>query len=308
MVTAYTLPPEKRAKRSIYARERNRLYFVAVRLWPRWCWAVCCTLRSRPRYRDWAERVTRVRFLQAYLFVPLLLLSLDLADLPLSMRYHRLPCSYEQSSSRGGRGSGIGRRGVVSFGVSGLLVWRLYEIIRRSPRRWWFYGWMAAVPLSSSWSWSSRWCSSRCSTSSSRWRARHAGAGRRDRAGDGTRRPRIPRDRMFEMMASEKLRSINAYVAGVARRSAWWCGTRRSRMSTPQTLFVFGHEMGHYVLDHMWVGMGGLADLYAVPPVRRARGARRLGDRDAGRFRVAAGAATGVRDFQLLRRAGGRIR
>src|ERR1039457_6557907 len=27
-------------------------------------------------------------------------------------------------------------------------------------------------------------------------------------------------------------------------------------MNTGQTLFVFGHEMGHYVLGHVWIGIG----------------------------------------------------
>src|SRR5208283_745375 len=33
--------------------------------------------------------------------------------------------------------------------------------------------------------------------------------------------------------------------------NAWWCDTTMQSMTTPQTLFVFGHEMGHYVLGHI---------------------------------------------------------
>jgi len=62
----------------------------------------------------------------------------------------------------------------------------------------------------------------------------------------------IPRDRMFEMKASEKLNSLNAYVSGFggSKRVVVW-DTTLQKLTTPETLFVFGHEMGHYVLNHI---------------------------------------------------------
>jgi STE24 endopeptidase len=66
----------------------------------------------------------------------------------------------------------------------------------------------------------------------------------------------IPRDRMFEMNASEKQTSINAYVTGIgaSKRVVVW-DTTIQKLTTPQILFVFGHEMGHYVLGHIWSGI-----------------------------------------------------
>jgi Zn-dependent protease with chaperone function len=62
----------------------------------------------------------------------------------------------------------------------------------------------------------------------------------------------IARDRMFLMDASRKLNALNAYVTGfgASKRVVVW-DTTLARMTTPQTLFVFGHEMGHYVLAHI---------------------------------------------------------
>ena len=62
----------------------------------------------------------------------------------------------------------------------------------------------------------------------------------------------IPPDRMFEMKASEKLNSLNAYVSGFggSKRVVVW-DTTLQHLTTPETLFVFGHEMGHYVLGHI---------------------------------------------------------
>ena len=62
----------------------------------------------------------------------------------------------------------------------------------------------------------------------------------------------IPPDRMFEMKASEKLNSLNAYVSGFggSKRVVVW-DTTLQKLTTPEILFVFGHEMGHYVLGHI---------------------------------------------------------
>jgi STE24 endopeptidase len=66
----------------------------------------------------------------------------------------------------------------------------------------------------------------------------------------------IPVGRMYVMNASEKMNSLNAYVTGIgaSKRVVVWDTTIR-KMTTPQILFVFGHEMGHYVLGHMWMLM-----------------------------------------------------
>src|SRR5258708_12857499 len=62
----------------------------------------------------------------------------------------------------------------------------------------------------------------------------------------------IPRDRMFMMKASEKVTTLNAYVTGfgLSKRVVVW-DTTIQKASTPETLFVFGHEIGHFPLTHL---------------------------------------------------------
>ncbi len=66
----------------------------------------------------------------------------------------------------------------------------------------------------------------------------------------------IPESRMYVMDASGKLNTLNAYVTGLgaSRRVVVW-DTTLARMTTPEILFVFGHEMGHYVLGHIRDGI-----------------------------------------------------
>jgi STE24 endopeptidase len=280
VVTAYTLPPDKLAKAIEYARERNRLYFIAAA----YGFAVLAAIlygRLGPRYRDWAERVSAGRFVQAYVFTPLLLLTLDLAELPIAMRYHWLAVKYEQSIQPWASWLWDWMKGeLLSVAVSGLLVWMLYAIIRKSPRRWWFYGWLLSIPLTVFAVWVTPVLVEpmfyKFTPLANTHRALVDDIERVTARGGLA----IPRERMFEMNASEKLRSVNAYVTGVggSKRVVVWDTTMRA-MTTPQTLFVFGHEMGHYVLHHIWLGiaagcLGTLFLLYAAHVALRRFGYR----------------------------------
>jgi STE24 endopeptidase len=70
----------------------------------------------------------------------------------------------------------------------------------------------------------------------------------------------IPPDRIFEMKASEKVTTLNAYVTGFgdSKRIVIW-DTTIHNTTLPETLFVVGHEMGHYVLLHIPKGLAGIA-------------------------------------------------
>jgi Zn-dependent protease with chaperone function len=61
---------------------------------------------------------------------------------------------------------------------------------------------------------------------------------------------------MYEMRASDKVTTLNAYVTGLgaSKRVVVWDNTSQ-KLTIPQTLYVFGHEMGHYVLNHIWKGL-----------------------------------------------------
>src|SRR5579862_4442782 len=66
----------------------------------------------------------------------------------------------------------------------------------------------------------------------------------------------LPPERMFFMRASEKVTSLNAYVTGFgpSKRLVLWDTTIAA--STPDELSgIFGHELGHYALNHIVLGV-----------------------------------------------------
>src|ERR1700727_1682192 len=88
--TEYTLPPDKLAKAKALYDLRGKLriidtaYSLIVLL-------AILSLGVAAKYRDWAEKVSGNRFVQALIFIPLLLLTLTVLGLPLD--------AYQQSIS-----------------------------------------------------------------------------------------------------------------------------------------------------------------------------------------------------------------
>ncbi len=65
----------------------------------------------------------------------------------------------------------------------------------------------------------------------------------------------IPGRNVYEVDKSAQTRKYNAYVNGfgVSQRIVLWDTTLKG-MRQDEILFVMGHEMGHYVLGHIWKG------------------------------------------------------
>jgi len=70
---------------------------------------------------------------------------------------------------------------------------------------------------------------------------------------------------MFWMGASVKTTAVDAYVTGFgASKRIVVLDTTIAKATTPQILFVAGHEMGHYVLGHIPKGLAFFAALFFV--------------------------------------------
>jgi len=67
----------------------------------------------------------------------------------------------------------------------------------------------------------------------------------------------IPAKHVYEVDMSTRTKKLNAYVSGfgASQRIVLW-DTTLQRMKRDEILFVMGHEMGHYVLHHVWKYLG----------------------------------------------------
>src|SRR5579872_164488 len=287
-ITEYSLPPDLYKK----AHDLNRIHFrlallgfvyglVVLWLILRW--------KLSAKYRDVAERFSGKRFLQAFIFSPLLLLTIAFLTVPLDLYGEWIEKQYGISVQGWGSWAWDWTKGqLIGLVLGTLLIWWLYAVIRRSPHRWWFYFWLIAFPFGVFVFFIGPWVidpmfhkfeplqqKDPALTASLEALVQRAGQN-------------IAPDRMFWMGAGEKTTGLNAYVTGIgaSKRIVVW-DTTIAKMNTPQIVYVAGHEMGHYVLQHVPKGMCSFALFFLVLFY--------LGYRCVGWFLARWGAGWGVR-------------
>ena len=255
-VTAYTLPPELYEKTR--KLEKLKLMFfvlepvyglVVLWLFLRW--------KLGPKYRNWAESGSRKLFLQVLIFAPPFVLTLDVLSLPVDIIRHQITRIYGLSVQGWGSWSWDWAKGeLVNVVVGFILILILYAVIRVSPRRWWLYFWLASLPLTALLIFLQP-------VVIDPMFHKFVPMQQKDpaltvaleqmihRAGQD-----IPPERIYWMNASEKVNELNAYVTGIgaSKRMVVW-DTTLAKMDTQQVVAVCGHEMGHYVLNHIPKGM-----------------------------------------------------
>jgi Zn-dependent protease with chaperone function len=249
----YTLSHERYQKAVAYSRAAYVLYFVEAFLGIGAAWFFL-RLGLAARFRDIAENVSERRWVQGLVFVPLLAFAMELCTLPVNIYGHKLSRRYEQSVQ--GWGSWLWDWTkyevlIVAFAV--VIVLLLDFAMRRSPRRWWLYFWLAVLPVIAVLTFSTPLVIDPLFhhfeplakkypdlTASIQKLTQRAGVP-------------IPEERIFLMDASAKTNTINAYATGLgaSKRVVIW-DTTINKLSAEETLFIVGHELGHFVLGHVF--------------------------------------------------------
>jgi len=248
----YTLSQDRYEKAIAYSRAEYVLYFVSYIL-DVVVLILLLRLGIAARLRDFAESVRGNRWLQGFVFVPLLIGILDLCNLPVHLYGHSLSLRYEQSVQ--GWGSWFwdwSKSELLGIAFALVLVLILFAVMRWSPRRWWFFFWLAALPILLFVFFISPWFIDPLFNTFQPLDTKYpALADQMERVIQRTGLD-IPKDRMFLMEASRKTNDLNAYVTGfgASKRVVVW-DTTIQKLTTDETLFIFGHEAGHYVLAHV---------------------------------------------------------
>ncbi len=252
----YTLPSAELIRAQALFRTEAALYFIGS-LWGILQLVLLLALKVPSRIQGLVERTSSSRWGQCFFFVFLFFGLNMLLNAPLRLYGHHIGLVYGLSV-QGWASWALDwfKSFLLAWIVGGLLVMVLFWIIRRSPQRWWFWFWiptMAAVlfgvylspilvdplfnkfePLQS------------VNPALVRQLERVAAQCGVD----------LPPARMFYMRASQKVTGMNAYVTGFgpSKRLVLWDTT--VAQATPDELSgVFGHELGHYALHHIELGV-----------------------------------------------------
>jgi len=255
-ITAYTLPPDlyRKAKNRGRIGFASRVFGVFYGLWILW---FLLQRKASAKYRDWAGRITGKRFVQAFIFAPLLLLTIAILRLPLDIFREIVLRSYGISvQSWPSWAADWAKSQFLTLLAGGLLAWILYAMIRKSPGRWWFYSWVIALPLIVFALFISPYAVEPMFYEFAPLAAKApelipAIQRVMHKAGED-----IPPERMLWMKASNKTIATNAYVSGFgsSKRVVIW-DTTLAQETPDEILMDFGHELGHYVLKHILKGM-----------------------------------------------------
>jgi Zn-dependent protease with chaperone function len=251
--TTYTLTPERRVKAIAYSHSLYFLYFLGT-LVSIGIYLLFWRARIGATLRDWARRVSRSHFVQSLVFVPLFAVAVSLLNLPLEF-YGSYVLEHRFGLSTQGLASWIGDWGKSLDIVAGLgvvVVWIFYALVRRSPRRWWFYFWLTTIPLVLTYIVIEPYVIEPLYYKFTPLENTQPALVERIEAMLSHAGVSVPPARIFEMDASSRTKAVDAYVSGLgsSKRVVVWDTTLKT-MGPDELLLVLGHETGHYALHHI---------------------------------------------------------
>jgi STE24 endopeptidase len=259
--------PAPSAKALEYYRTGNILW-LADQAWSFILFVVILGTGFAATMRTWAGRVGRNWFFTIAAYWILFTLVGFVVDLPLA--YYRdfvRPHEYGLSNQTLQKWVTDSATDLALTSVVGaLIIWVPYLLLKKSPTRWWLYSGLALLPFIVVANLVAPiWIAPLYNT----FEPMHDKALEASILAQATRAG-IEGSRVFEVNKSVDTNTLNAYVAGLfnTKRIVIW-DTTLKRMTEPELLFVVGHEMGHYVLNHVWKSVALsivslIASLYAA--------------------------------------------
>lgn len=210
--------------------------------------------RASAKIRDFSQRIGRKWFFAITIYFIIFLILTYLIGLPLDfyqdyLREH----DYGLSNQTFGRWFSNSLTSLaVSLVVGSLFLWIPYLLLRKSPRRWWLYTSILLIPfiflaVLVTPIWINPLFNNFGDMKDKQLEAKILALA--DRAG-------IEGSRVYEVDKSADTNAVNAYVTGFmnTKRIVLW-DTILQKLDEREILFVMGHEMGHYVLGHVWKGI-----------------------------------------------------
>ncbi len=203
------------------------------------------------RIRTWAQKLGKKWFFVIGLYFAIFSVITFLIDLPLSyyqgfVRQH----AYGLSNQTLGKWITDSLTGLaVGIVIGGLFLWVPYLLLKRSPRRWWLYTGLLMIPflvlmILVQPVWIDPLFNDFGPMKNKVLEANILALAERSGIEGG---------RVYEVAKSEDTKVLNAYVTGFGntKRIVLW-DTTIAKLDEQELLFVMGHEMGHYVLGHVW--------------------------------------------------------
>jgi STE24 endopeptidase len=242
--------PEPTAKALAYHRS-GTVIWIASTIWGLLVPAALLWTGFSARMRTWAQAIGRKWFFMVAIYWAIFTLVSTVVDLPRVyyvgfVRQH----AYDLSNQTLAKWASDQMANLaVTLVIGGIVLWVPYVLLRKSPQRWWIYTSILSVPfIVTIVLVQPLWIDPLFNTFGPM----------KDKVLEAdilqlAERSGIEGGRVFEVAKSEDTKALNAYVNGfgATKRIVLW-DTIIKALDRPQLLVVMGHEMGHYVLGHVW--------------------------------------------------------
>ena len=236
-----------------HSRLSDTLYFVGT-AWSFGSLLLLLATGLSRRMRDTAARFSKRPIVVDVLYIALFTVAMAILNFPLSYyagfvvphQFDLTDQSFLSWMSDMLKGMGVAMALGAAVGAGALLI------IRR-VRRWWFALWLASIPLIVLLVVVQPIVLDPIFNKFEPLRD----AVLKQKLLDLASRAGIEGSRVYQVDKSKQTKTMNAYVNGVGptNRIVMW-DTLLAKMSHDEVLGVMGHEMGHYVLQHIWKGLG----------------------------------------------------
>lgn len=235
-----------------HSRIRDVLYFVG-NAWAIGTMIVLLVTPASRRMRDAAARVTKKPYLMAMIYIAILTVVLAIIDFPLA--YYSgfvVPHQFDLTDQTFGAWMGDQLKELGVGLVIGALVGATALAVIRRVKRWWLMLWALAIPFVLFMVVIQPVVLDPIFNEFEPLKD----AQLRTKLLDLASRAGIEGGRVYQVDKSKQTKTLNAYVNGIGptKRIVMW-DTLLAEMTQDEVLAVMGHEMGHYVLKHMWKGL-----------------------------------------------------
>jgi STE24 endopeptidase len=235
-----------------HSRIRDVLYFVGT-AWAAGMMLLLLFTPASQKMRDAAERVTKRPFVAAMITIVLFILALAVLDFPLA--YYSgfvVPHQFDLTEQTFGSWMGDMVKGLAVNMVILAPLGAFALMGMRRVKRWWLALWLGSIPVILITVVLQPIVLDPIFNRFEPLRDQVL----RQKLLDLASRAGIEGGRVYQVDKSKQTKTMNAYVNGIGptARIVMW-DTLLAKMNHDEVLAVMGHEMGHYVMKHIWKGL-----------------------------------------------------
>ncbi|WP_079529004.1 M48 family metallopeptidase [Halobacillus hunanensis] len=238
-----------------FSRYKDFLFFIGIPL-EALIYLGVLVFGLSPIFKRFGEGVSRFSIIKIPIYVLLLSAFTWILTFPIDYAERKLSVTYGISTQSF---SSWMQDLLLSFWIGTLimtiLITVLYWLMNRFTKRWWLYAWFLLIPFFIFMMYIQPVVIDPLYNDFSRLNDPMLEEKILNLADEAD----IPAERVYQVNMSEETNAMNAYVNGIGSnlRIVLW-DTTLNNLKDKEVLFIMAHEIGHYVMDHLYLNLAAV--------------------------------------------------